>query len=75
MIERIERRYNALKRQIAEAQQQYAALEAELKARDRQLLAMFGGLHELEALMNDTPAEERNGAAAEEFDHGEYAGV
>lgn len=65
MHDRIALRHATLRNQIAEAQAQYNQLEATLKELDRQLLAMFGGLHELEALMSDAPAEERNGAAVE----------
>jgi len=53
MIDRmhIQARRDALAAQLAQAQQQYAQLEATLATLDRQLCAMAGGLQELDALL------------------------
>lgn len=57
MIERIRARRDALDAQISEARAQYDQLETTLKELDRQILAMYGGLHELDQLLSDGTAE------------------
>ncbi len=51
MIDRIQARRDELADQMAQAQAQYAELEAVLKELDRQLCAMAGGLQELDTLL------------------------
>lgn len=55
MIDRIRGRRAALAAQLAQAQQQHAELEATLKALDRSMCAMHGGLQELDALLAGQP--------------------
>ena len=53
MIDRITRRRDALQAQLAQARAQYDEIEATLRALDRQLCAMAGGVQELEALIDE----------------------
>jgi hypothetical protein len=57
----IQARRAALAAQLDQARAQYDALEATLKALDRQLCAMAGGLQELDALLALPRAEDAGG--------------
>lgn len=60
MRAQIQARRDALAAQLAEAQQQYAQLEATLTQLDRSMCAMHGGLQELDALLALPEDEEVN---------------
>lgn len=53
MIDRIRARRDELATQLAQAQQQYAQMEATLHELDRQMCMMHGGVQALEALLNE----------------------
>ena len=60
MIERIRARRAALAAQIEQAKAQYNELETMLKELDRQILAMLGGLNELDQLIVTADSEQMN---------------
>jgi hypothetical protein len=69
MIDLIRARRAALAAQMAEAQQQYTAIEEQLRLLGRNLDAMHGGLQELDALIEQTERAEAghtNGVALAE---------
>lgn len=67
MIDHIQARRAALAAQLETAQQQYDQLESTLRALDRQICAMHGGLQELDALLEIAlPVDEPPMGAADE---------
>lgn len=54
MIEIIRQRREALAAQLAQAKEQYEAIERTLAQLDRQICAMHGGLQELDTLLEGT---------------------
>jgi hypothetical protein len=57
VIERTRARRNELAAQLAQAKQEYEAIERMLAQLDRNICAMHGGVQELDALLESPPPD------------------